>query len=421
MGICAQLFTHETLIRESIQKTEWYKSNGDIYKHVRAWDAAPGWMVNIEQDLREQELLSDDGQPETRTPDREAETLQAGAPKESVDSRRRTASTSDREPQADHEVFVIEIAERAAEILRIPGNRVFLHSQVSEYFKKVDAWTARDKAGRDEWQKELGDKFEVVVEPLFVETTADVDGENGGHWWVARKRSEDLSSPAKRIWRPIADHPMAMFPPYSKWGTGETRRLLHEDEALLRDCVLVAVIHDRTWPTHQPVYFYRDGETSSVGTKAWVEVLYSELVNMPWASTQAEVDRAKAFVRQSFLHVEGVVAARPPAGPDGGRNSQRRKDTKQPYELSREALGQPGETGLVPKQGKATPETDRSLVYQAAAAEFYNIPKSMLSKAAKKMPGEPGYLWSDTDGRRKWYRKSDLDRLSRSRKKLRGS
>ena len=57
MGICAQLFTCETLIPESIQKTEWYKSNRGVYEYVACWDIARTWMDYIEQDLREQSLL----------------------------------------------------------------------------------------------------------------------------------------------------------------------------------------------------------------------------------------------------------------------------------------------------------------------------------------------------------------------------
>lgn len=72
------------------------------------------------------------------------------------------------------------------------------------------------------------------------------------------------------------------------------------------------------------------------------------------------------------------------------------------------------------EQNLQTPDTDSSLIYQCDAALFYNIPKSMLSKAAKKNTGQPGYLWSDIAGRRRFYRKADLQRISRSRQKLKG-
>jgi len=70
----------------------------------------------------------------------------------------------------------------------------------------------------------------------------------------------------------------------------------------------------------------------------------------------------------------------------------------------------------------ATPETDASLIYQADGADFYNIPKSVLCKAAKKKPSEPGYLWSGRGYKGKkmrvWHRKKDLEKIARSRKAL---
>jgi hypothetical protein len=66
----------------------------------------------------------------------------------------------------------------------------------------------------------------------------------------------------------------------------------------------------------------------------------------------------------------------------------------------------------------ATPKTDASLIYQADASTFYNIPKSVLSKAAQKQPGESGYLWSGHDGKRVFYKKSDIEKINRSRTKL---
>ncbi len=68
---------------------------------------------------------------------------------------------------------------------------------------------------------------------------------------------------------------------------------------------------------------------------------------------------------------------------------------------------------------QATPETDTKLIYQSDAAEFYNIPKSTLSKAANKKSGEQGYLWSGHKGRRVFLRKCDCQKLSQSRTKLR--
>jgi hypothetical protein len=71
-----------------------------------------------------------------------------------------------------------------------------------------------------------------------------------------------------------------------------------------------------------------------------------------------------------------------------------------------------------------TPENDATLIYQAAGADTYNIPKSVLCKAAKKKPSEPGYLWSGRGRigkekrKRVWHRKKDLEKIARSRKAL---
>ncbi len=80
--------------------------------------------------------------------------------------------------------------------------------------------------------------------------------------------------------------------------------------------------------------------------------------------------------------------------------------------------------GAAADNPKATPETDPTLIYLKAGAEFYNIPASVLCKAAKKKPSEPGYLWSGRGrvgkGKRErvWFRKKDLESIARSRKAL---
>jgi len=68
--------------------------------------------------------------------------------------------------------------------------------------------------------------------------------------------------------------------------------------------------------------------------------------------------------------------------------------------------------------GANTPETNPALIYQADAAQAYNIPKSTLTKLSKKKPGELGYLWSGHKDGRVFYRKADVLRLSRSRTRL---
>ncbi|MBI3271462.1 MAG: hypothetical protein HYZ53_20900 [Planctomycetes bacterium] len=61
------------------------------------------------------------------------------------------------------------------------------------------------------------------------------------------------------------------------------------------------------------------------------------------------------------------------------------------------------------------PESDPSLIRLGDAAEKYNIPKSTLTKNAKRPPGHPGYVWSRTVGRKRYFRRADLEYLNRAR------
>lgn len=74
MAICTQVFyPHETLVPKSIQATEWYKSNQDLYAWVRKADEAHVWMIRIDGDLRERGLLGHQGEtpgsPNGKLPD----------------------------------------------------------------------------------------------------------------------------------------------------------------------------------------------------------------------------------------------------------------------------------------------------------------------------------------------------------------
>jgi hypothetical protein len=67
----------------------------------------------------------------------------------------------------------------------------------------------------------------------------------------------------------------------------------------------------------------------------------------------------------------------------------------------------------------ASPEEDTGLIRLRAAADFYNIPASYLSKAAAKRPSEPGFLRSLQCGRARYFYREDLVKVARSRAQLR--
>jgi hypothetical protein len=133
---------------------------------------------------------------------------------------------------------------------------------------------------------------------------------------------------------------------------------------------------------------------------------------MQWKGVDGSAERLAACIDDWHRNLMLLVTG------DEPKSQAVRDTTPSLCEFSRQAKAS---EPLVAKQDKATPKNDPKLIYQADAATFYNIPKSVLSKAAERKPGEPGYLWSDREGRRIWYRRSDLEKISRSREKLRGS
>lgn len=63
-------------------------------------------------------------------------------------------------------------------------------------------------------------------------------------------------------------------------------------------------------------------------------------------------------------------------------------------------------------------EDERTQIGLVEASEFYDIPKSVLSKAAAKNPGTRGYLPSIRKGRRVSFYREDIQNLSRSREQM---
>ncbi len=68
-----------------------------------------------------------------------------------------------------------------------------------------------------------------------------------------------------------------------------------------------------------------------------------------------------------------------------------------------------------PKRQTTNPETDHNMIQLQQASVQFNIPKSSLSKAAKKDKGESGYLASRKVGSARYFWKDDLQKFARSR------
>ena len=117
---------------------------------------------------------------------------------------------------------------------------------------------------------------------------------------------------------PLAGDPRHWFPPHAVWWKQPDAKeeMPSEQDALLRDCVLVVLIHDLTFPRHKPVYF-RPGRDYPGGSW-WVETLFESLLALTWIRDpdSPDVNHVKHFIRQSFENVAEACGTR---GPLAGR------------------------------------------------------------------------------------------------------
>lgn len=67
------------------------------------------------------------------------------------------------------------------------------------------------------------------------------------------------------------------------------------------------------------------------------------------------------------------------------------------------------------RQKELHPKDDPKMIGLADAWRAYGIPKSTLTKSAKKKPSRPGYLRSKTRGRNRYFWRDDLEKLDQSR------
>ncbi len=172
--------------------------------------------------------------------------------------------------------FILDLARRAAWLVSKLENRDFLRERVEEFFRRV----------------------------------------NGG---IPRPyRLEDGPLP------PQPNTLQALFPPYSPWGIGY-------DDLFLRDCVLMAIIHDGAWredygfDSERSVYFFEPvyldepaDNTPVTADDQWAVMVYSELLEIPWLSTPEQVEAARDLIRRSFQRVEEAMPSEPEENEEAG-------------------------------------------------------------------------------------------------------
>jgi len=172
----------------------------------------------------------------------------------------------------DQGTFILELARRAAWLLSESQNRDFLRARVEEFFRRRDS----------------------------------------GCYPLPR-----LCPSRDGVRLPAPCTLEALFPPYSSWGIGY-------DDFFLRDCMLMAIMHDGAWredygfDSERAVYFFEPiyiGQPFSnepvTDDDRWAVTVYSELQEMPWLSTAEQVEAAKELIRQAFRRVEEVMPVEP--------------------------------------------------------------------------------------------------------------
>jgi hypothetical protein len=204
---------------------------------------------------------------------------------------------------------------------------------------------------------------------------------------------------------------------FSGSDTGETQKL----SALLR---LEERLDDLSKKTHLKKrlsqLFNKHNRKAPVGHKPFTKAELAEGVENNWETVYNE---ARSFFKEAArteIKLRSVPAGDGTVWSFEKLQSWIDESSCEIYKLLQKSIlkitsgGKAGKTITI----TATPETDSNLIYQADAAELYNVPKATLSKAANKKTGDIGYLWSGRNGKRVFYRKSDIEKLSRSRAKL---
>lgn len=199
------------------------------------------------------------------------------------------------------------------------------------------------------------------------------------------------------------------------------------DMQLLGDYVLLGVIHDKVL-TNRPsiskgflpdklIKLIWQNLITDVGIEDWIShraIIHEDKIKACLSHITSDIEMLSkeiAAAAASGLESSGIT---PPIMKDFVLAGQQKSAETEPQEKG----GQSNDDKMR-ETIQVTPKTDSTLIYQADAETFYNIPKSTLSKASNKKPGEPGYLWSGRKGKRVFYRKSDCNKLAKSRTKLR--
>ena len=271
--------------------------------------------------------------------------------------------------------------------------------------REAEQWHAREQEARKRQQEALDAIWceKRAVEAGTVKPRLTDEATRPGEGW--RWQWVEISDPANRL---RVQNLQAWMPPDATWPPADAQSPTDliwpgRSPTLAAMYLTLAVLHDGIGEGWGKIL---DSTTANSGAVGFIEgknfedgAAHFSIGDLP---APGELRYSAQGVERLASHLNAVRADLEAAGMTKAKEATK-QDAPEP---------------------EATPETDSNLIYQAVAADSYNIPKSVLSKAAKKKPSEPGYLWSGRGvkpGQKKervWFRKDDLERIARSRKAI---
>ncbi len=272
--------------------------------------------------------------------------------------------------ESPHKGFVLEMAKTVSDLLN-EQSRAFLKGKCEEFFRRVEDIDTQWKQVLQEcerWAERLGSRWlwkGLMVERQFVlrapkkwpgvnfeakvaefcRRVESVEAQrknpkdpfnickqelglrwNYGLWSEAPEQGKPKFIHVERQFylEPPSGDPRHWFPPFSVWwkDASPEEELPNEQDTLLRDCVLLVLIHDLTFPRHKPVYFVADCDYP--GGNWWHEHLYQrtiqEMAYIP-DSDSPDVGHFKDCIRQSLKNVAEACSMQNLRG-KGGRKGK---------------------------------------------------------------------------------------------------
>lgn len=229
--------------------------------------------------------------------------------------------------------FFREIAQRTRDLLEMEPNRAFLRKKVEEFFRLVADSEVDDANSLDAREE---------CERFIQEHQGDYAIRYRGGRWAVHKilvdGSEEECFKGPEIPRHV--NPLDWFPPHAAWWNYEKVDATG-NEALLRDCALITLIHDGLYAHHRPVAFFGadtpawPGRFDILDGGFWPDRFRKKLLGFFWIpdADSPDVGKLKDFIEAALRCVRAAM----PEGPEpkAGGNGSGQSGTAKGMSLSR--------------------------------------------------------------------------------------